>query len=125
MYKILHWIFGWDYIAWGNSADDGISRVIKNPDGSVIYKRYFIMKIYDRITHKEQVVWLTCKPEKYFPEPETEYEKTDLSSASRQYRHNNGKGLLHAYDKEETEAIVKKLDMKIASLKKQVDDCHC
>lgn len=27
MYRLLNWMFGWDYILWRNSCDGGISRI--------------------------------------------------------------------------------------------------
>lgn len=66
MYKLYHFLFGWDYIFWKNSADAGIARVFKTPDGKINYFRYKITNLIDEIESKEQVTWLTCKPEKYF-----------------------------------------------------------
>lgn len=65
MYKILHWLFGWDYIGWYNSADNGIARVFNDSTGRTFYFRYRITKLIDEIHKPEQVIWLTCKPEKY------------------------------------------------------------
>ena len=64
MYKIKHYLFGWDYVWWRNSADSGIVRVRVLPDGTIGYWRYG--KLFDKITDPNQVIWLTCKPEKYF-----------------------------------------------------------
>lgn len=66
MYKIFNYLFGWDYIIWSNSADEGISRVRKTPDNVIWYWRYWSTKVADRITNPNEVIWLTCKPEKYF-----------------------------------------------------------
>lgn len=68
MYKLLHKLFGWDYIAWNNSADHGIAKVIVLPDGKICYYRYKSTKLIDIIHEPKQVLWLTCKPEKYFSE---------------------------------------------------------
>lgn len=65
MYKLLNFIFGWDYICWSNSADDGIARVFKSKCGKVIYYRYKVTKVIDVINNKDQVIWLTCEPSKY------------------------------------------------------------
>ncbi len=72
IYRILHDLFGWDYIHWKNSADQGVSRVRKLPDGSVGYWRYLGFKIFDVIEQSSQVLWLTCHPSKYFPEDKTQ-----------------------------------------------------
>ena len=65
MYKIKKYLFGWDYIQWSNSADRGIARVRKLPDGRVIYWRYKCISIIDEIKERNQVFWLTCDPSKY------------------------------------------------------------
>jgi len=64
MYKLYHYWFGWDYIYWTNSASEGISRVRILPSGKVYCWRYW--RIMDVIEEPGQVIWLTCKPEKYF-----------------------------------------------------------
>ena len=65
MYKILNKLFGWDYVAWSNSCDNGIARVYKSLDNKVWYFRYKNTKLIDLIKNQDQVVWLTCKPSKY------------------------------------------------------------
>lgn len=65
IYKILNKLFGWDYIYWQNTCAQGIARVYKSPDGIVYYYRYKTTKLIDKITNQKQVIWLTCKPEKY------------------------------------------------------------
>jgi len=64
--KLLKWLFGWDYISWKNSADQGIARVHKDYNGVVYYFRYPITKLVDRITEPKQVIWLTCSPTEFF-----------------------------------------------------------
>lgn len=64
-YKLLNFIFGWDYIQWRNMVDNGIARVMKLPDGRVVYWRYKITNVMDEIISPNQVFWLTCKPSKY------------------------------------------------------------
>jgi hypothetical protein len=66
MYKILNFLFGWDYIYWSNSCDQGIARVFISKDKRVCYFRYKGTSLIDVITRKEQVIWLTCKPERFF-----------------------------------------------------------
>ena len=68
MYKLWHKLFGWDYVAWRNSADQGISRVHTDGDGVAFYWRYKSTKVADRIKTREDVLWLTCTPEKYLEE---------------------------------------------------------
>jgi hypothetical protein len=75
MWRLWHKLFGWDYIYWQNSADSGIARVVSAPDGSIWYYRYRNIGVIDqvpdpRLKHPlyiKPVIWLTCKPEKYFP----------------------------------------------------------
>jgi len=69
MYKLLHKLFGWDYIHWQNTADEGVARVRKLPDGRVVYWRYRFVSVMDDIKEAKQVRWLTCKPSKYLNEP--------------------------------------------------------
>ena len=65
MWKIYNKLFGWDYIAWRNTADKGIARVHKEETGRCWYWRYYITKKIDIITDANQVIWLTCVPSKY------------------------------------------------------------
>ena len=65
MYKLLHLIFGWDYIHWEHSVDRGVSRVFLTADGTPVYWRYKSISVLDRIRTAADVTWLTCVPEKY------------------------------------------------------------
>jgi hypothetical protein len=65
VYKILHKVFGWDYVYWHNYADEGIARVHLDAESKPFYWRYKITSLLDNITSADQVTWLTCKPEKY------------------------------------------------------------
>lgn len=65
MYKIFNWLFGWDYIYWKNSCDQGITRVRKMPDGTVWFYRYRNINYIDVINDPDEVLWLTCLPGKY------------------------------------------------------------
>jgi len=65
MYKLLHFLFGWDYIYWKNSADRGIARVFLTRDGRCCYYRYKSVGLIDEIKSPAQVLWLTCPPENY------------------------------------------------------------
>ena len=66
IYKLLNKLFGWNYIYWRNSADQGVARVFVSRDGKVYYWRYKTTKVMDIITDPKDVVWLTCHPDKYF-----------------------------------------------------------
>lgn len=65
MWKLFNLIFGWDYVAWENCADQGIARVRRGGNGQVYYWRYRCIKVADRILEANQVIWLTCEPSKY------------------------------------------------------------
>lgn len=65
IYKLWHRLFGWDYIYWKNSADQGISRIYKDALGNPFYWRYFSITVLDPIINEKQVTWLTCNPSKY------------------------------------------------------------
>jgi len=67
MWKLLNFIFGWDYVHWKNSADQGIARVFRDASGRPVYWRYKITKVLDVIEEENQVTWLTCRPSKYLP----------------------------------------------------------
>jgi len=64
-YKINNFLFGWDYIYWENSLNQGIARIHKLPDGKVIYWRYELTGVISEIEDASQVIWLTCSPSKY------------------------------------------------------------
>jgi len=68
MYKLLHWIFGWDYIYWKNSASQGIARLKVLPDKTLCFYQYRLTNLIKPIKNPDDYLWLTCKPEKYFPE---------------------------------------------------------
>jgi hypothetical protein len=65
MWKLFNIIFGWDYIAWENTAASGIARVHKDHCGNIYYWRYKGTSVLDVIKQRQQVKWLTCSPEKY------------------------------------------------------------
>jgi len=65
MWKIFNALFGWDYVGWANSADDGIARIFNDTTGRTFYFRYKAINVLDEIKNPEQVVWLTCLPSKY------------------------------------------------------------
>lgn len=68
MYRLFNYLFGWDYIHWQNTADRGIARVHVDGSGKVFYWRYKITSLVDVIRCPSEVLWLTCKPSKYFGE---------------------------------------------------------
>jgi len=74
MYEILNKLFGWNYVAWANSADSGIARVHVDGAGQVYYWRYKCTKVLDIIGKPEQVRWLTCPPSIYFENKEMYHE---------------------------------------------------
>lgn len=65
IYKLLNILFGWDYVAWNNIAAQGVARIHVSASGVVFYWRYKSTKVLDVIHRKDQVIWLTCLPEKY------------------------------------------------------------
>jgi len=65
MWKLWNKLFGWDYIYWTNSADQGVARIMTDFEGNPFYIRYRLTKVIDRIKTSDQVMWLTCKPSKY------------------------------------------------------------
>lgn len=65
IYRLLHWLFGWDYVQWRNSADAGVARVRVDGVGRVFYWRYSVIKVADVISDPSRVLWLTCSPRKY------------------------------------------------------------
>ena len=65
LYQLLHKVFGWDYIQWRNSADSGISRIHTGYSDHPYYWVYKITENAKQVQTKEQVLWLTCNPEKY------------------------------------------------------------
>lgn len=65
MLKLMNLFFGFDYIQWRNSADQGIARVRTDGMNRAWYFRYKNISVIDFITDPKQVVWLTCAPEKY------------------------------------------------------------
>ena len=68
IYKLLHKLFGWDYVQQSNSVDGGIARIHQDAQGRPYYWRYKSIKVIDRLDELDcitKVVWLTCQPEKY------------------------------------------------------------
>lgn len=65
MYKIMNFLFGYDYIQWENCADQGVARVFKLSSGKIVYWRYKSTSTMDEIKNSNQVNWLTCHPSKF------------------------------------------------------------
>ena len=69
MYKILNKLFGWDYVYWNNTVDQGIARVYITLDAQVYYFRYRSTSLIDVVNpNNYNVVFLTCSRKKYFPD---------------------------------------------------------
>ncbi len=75
MYKLKNILFGYDYIYWKNSCDNGIARVHRAGDGKVYYFRYKTTNLIDLIQDPNQVIWLTCSPDKYLNPEKYRYYK--------------------------------------------------
>lgn len=67
MYNVFNYLFGWDYVAWKIGCVQGVSRVFTLPDGKVYYRYVW----FNEVTPTSRVIWLTCKPEKYFKKDDT------------------------------------------------------
>ena len=65
-WKLMHKLFGWDYIAWDNRADNGVARIHRGGQGKPWYYRYKLTSLVDQVNHPNEVIWLTCHPSKYF-----------------------------------------------------------
>lgn len=74
MWKLWNKLFGWDYIYWQNTADQGIARVHVDGEGNPFYYRYKNIGVIGRIPNPKTKLreweyppmWLTCLPSKYF-----------------------------------------------------------
>lgn len=67
LWRQLHNIFGWDYIAWGYLLSDGVARVYVDGEGNPYYWKYRDKSGLVKITleNYNKLTWLTCRPEKY------------------------------------------------------------
>lgn len=65
IYKLLHKLFGWDYIQF-SSHGGGVSRVQVDEMNRPWYWRWRFEGTAEIIRKPEDVIWLTCSPEKYF-----------------------------------------------------------
>lgn len=69
MYKVLHFIFGWDYIVWRSLGSNGIARVHINQQGVPYFWKSKLNKDVEIIADPAHFLWLTCKPDKYISTP--------------------------------------------------------
>ena len=77
LYKLLHIIFGWDYIYWSNTSDTGIARIYVDAENKPFYWRYKITKVLDPADGSQSdITWLTCPRTKYFPEKEPQHDNS-------------------------------------------------
>jgi len=93
IYKILNKLFGWDYIQTYYFPDVNISRVQVDGMRRVwhwqVYRRHSSLDIEYKPTNKEaiiierpeDVIWLTCSPNKYFPPSVPKPTNTDVLTA--------------------------------------------
>lgn len=66
MYRLWHYLFGWDYVHWSTPFNNGVARIHTAYEGRIFYWRYKTNDILDVITSPSQVTWLTCPPSNYF-----------------------------------------------------------
>lgn len=72
MWRLWHFLFGWDYIASRCLFHTNIVRVFRVPDGTIVCDSGNHLR---KLGDPSNVVWLTCKQEKYFPETNEAGEK--------------------------------------------------
>lgn len=68
IWRLKHKLFGWDYVAWRNSAANGVARVYVSGEGKPYYWRYKFTKVLDPLDPPgplTRITWLTCPPSKY------------------------------------------------------------
>ena len=65
MWRIWNKLFGWDYIFWQNYVDRGIAKVYKDGKNNPYYFQYKLLNLIQPIRKESDVIWLTCKPNKY------------------------------------------------------------
>ena len=68
IYKIMNYIFGWDYIVWNYCGGKGVSRIRVLPNGNIYYLRHGAYDSFQEINKESDVkAWLTCDKSKYLP----------------------------------------------------------
>jgi len=70
MYKLLNYIFGWDYIIWENCLYKGVARIRTLPNGDHYFLVYGAISNYVPLTENQEndawvIAWLTCDKNKY------------------------------------------------------------
>ncbi len=71
MYKIYHFLFGWDYIIHLQKANLKTNykfcRLHKTVSGTIFFYDYYgDLKIINlQNMHSESLIWVTCNPKKY------------------------------------------------------------
>lgn len=67
MWRLWNKLFGWDYVYWSHRGHCIISRVKFSGNGKPYFKAYRcgFLHLIDEDSYNE-LIWLTCKPEKYF-----------------------------------------------------------
>ena len=68
MWRLWHKLFGWDYVYWELISMSGISRVRVDPGGAAYFR---ILGLIIRVTDPslDDILFLTCSPEKYLNQP--------------------------------------------------------
>ena len=60
MYKLLNWIFGWNYLYWENTAASGIARIRYTYNGEPYFNQYSFKKVL--LPSKVNfIIYLTCE----------------------------------------------------------------
>lgn len=73
MYRILNYLFGWDYVTWEDCLYKGVSRVRVLPNGKPYFLKYGSNSNFEYITKENNGstvihAWMTCDPSKYISE---------------------------------------------------------
>lgn len=68
MWRLWHKLFGWDYVYWELISMSGVSRVRLAPNG-VAYFRILGLIICVTDPSLDDILFLTCSPEKYLNQP--------------------------------------------------------
>jgi len=61
MHKLLHYLFGWDYV-YHKGYHPMVCRLHRLPTGEVFYWHYTTI---EKVTKASDVEWLTCIPEQW------------------------------------------------------------
>ena len=69
-YKILNYLFGWDYILWQDCLYKGVSKIRQLPNGDYYFLKYGSINCFTRIPKENKetnkvIAWLTCNKDKY------------------------------------------------------------